>query len=90
MSVSIISTLCLYGFVARADGSFYYGVGSLMWGHTASVRFLGGNRYEVSTHRWFYDENGDCVLDREETQVLFAGSVVGFLAERRCLGRCDY
>jgi len=88
MSTSIISTLSLYGFVARADGSFHYGVGSLMWGHVASVRALGGNRYEVYAHVWFYDENGDCVVDREETQVLFAGSVVGFLAERQCLGRC--
>jgi hypothetical protein len=87
MSISIAATLSLYGFVARADGSFYYGIGSLVWGHTASVKFLGGNRYEVSTHVWFYNCDGDCVLDRSETQTLFAGSVVGFLAERGCLGR---
>ena len=89
MSITIISTLALYGFCAQADGSFKYGIGSLMWGHVASVKFLGGNRYEVRAHRWFYNCDGDCVLDTDETAVVFASEVVEFLASRHCLGNAD-
>ena len=87
MSNTIISSLALYGFIARADGSYYYGVGSLMWGHTAVVRFLGKGRYEVATHVWFYNCDGDCVQDDTDTIVVYAGEVISILAQRRCLGR---
>ncbi len=87
MSNSIISSLALYGFIVRTDGSYYYGIGSLMWGHTAVVRFLGKGRYEVATHVWFYNCEGDCVQDDTDTIVVFASEVISILAQRRCLGR---
>ena len=87
MSNTIISTLALYGFRAQADGSYSYGIGSLMWGHTAVVRFLGKGRYEVATHVWFYNCEGECVEDSLDTIQVFANEVVSVLAQRRCLGR---
>ena len=40
-TTTITAILATYGFETRWDGSMFWGVGSLVWGHTAIVEALG-------------------------------------------------
>jgi len=70
MKNSIIATLAAYGFVTRPDGSLFWGIGSLVWGHTFTVSLVGANLYEVRVAHWLFDPDGEPVQDTAETRVL--------------------
>ena len=77
---TITATLVTYGFEARPS-CFFWGVGSLMWGHTASVKALGSDLYEVTIAHWAYDEWGDPIRDTRETRVLHGALALAWIFE---------
>ena len=77
--MSIQKVLGLYGFVVRADGSLFWGVGSLVWGHTATVKAVGYNRYEVTIHHWAYDCEGDPEEDTTITRTLYGAEALAWI-----------
>lgn len=80
MSTTITATLAAYGFQTRPS-CLFWGVGSLMWGHTASVKALGGDLYEVTIAHWAYDEWGDPLEDTREVRVLHGGQALQWVFE---------
>lgn len=79
MTTTITAILATYGFETRANGSQFWGVGSLVWGHTASVKALGSDLYEVTIAHWAYDEWMDPIHDTTETRVLHGGQALGWV-----------
>lgn len=69
-TTTITAILATYGFETRWDGSMFWGVGSLVWGHTAIVEALGHDLYRVTTSHWFYDPDGNPLVDEGTTAVL--------------------
>ena len=74
--MSIVKMLTSYGFVPTARHTLYWGIGSLVWGYVVEVRPLGGNRYEVQSREWFYSPDGDCLTDKDLTEVVYGGEVM--------------
>ena len=70
MKNSIATVLAAYGFQPRANGSMYWGRGSLVWGDSFRVAPIAANLYEVRVRHWFYDPDGEPVQDTEEARVL--------------------
>lgn len=82
MTTTIFDILALYGFETRSTDVVWWGIGSLVWGHTANVQSLGNDLYEVVYHEWFYDCSGECVLDERTTSVLHGALLLQYLFER--------
>lgn len=78
---TIIATLATYGFESRADGSLFWGIGSLVWGHTASVRPMGGDLYEVTIAHWLLNEWMEEVRDTRDTRVLHGAQALAWVFE---------
>lgn len=76
--MTITATLTTYGFQSRGTGLFW-GVGSLVWGHTASVEALGGDLYEVTVAHWLYSQWGEALRDTRETRVLHGGEALAWV-----------
>lgn len=70
MTNYIITALTAYGFKAEPDGSLFWGIGSLAWGHTFRVALVGAYLYEVRVAHWLYNQCGDALQDTVETRVL--------------------
>lgn len=68
--MTINRTLSAYGFQTRDNGSLFWGTGSLVSGHTVSVKAMGNDMYEVSVSRWDYDQYMEPIYDTDETRVL--------------------
>lgn len=79
-TTTIVATLATYGFEARPS-CFFWGIGSLVWGHTASVKVLGADLYEVIIAHWLYDCDGDPVMDTRETRVLHGALALAWVFE---------
>ena len=71
-----MATLAVNHFETHSNGGLWWGHGSLMWGDTIKVREHGADLYEVTTHHWLYDEDGDPVKDEEKTEVLHGAQVL--------------
>jgi hypothetical protein len=80
MTTTIIATLAAYGFEARR-ADFFWGIGSLVWGHTASVKALGADLYEVTIAHWAYDPDGEPMMDTRETRVLHGALALAWVFE---------
>ena len=78
---NLFAALIRYGF-ERRPYVLFWGMGSLMWGTTVAIKAIGADLYEVTTHRWFYDENGDQVEDATVQTVAHGGQVWALLPER--------
>ena len=87
MQKSIMAILSDYGFETRRDGSIWWGTGSLVWGHTAEVKSLGGDLYEVKYHYWYYDSWGECLANEDVKTVLYGALLLQYLFERLPLWR---
>ena len=85
--MSIISIFENYGFRARADHSLEWGVGSLVWGHYATVKAVGPDLYKVRYRVWWYNEDMDPVLEENTEVVLHGALALGYLFERLPLFR---
>ena len=79
-NTTITAALTTYGFETRPS-CLFWGVGSLVWGHTASVKALGHDLYEVTISHWAYDEWMDPIRDTTETRVLHGGQALGWVFE---------
>lgn len=77
--MTITSTLTVYGFATRRDGSLFWGVGSLVWGHTATVKALGSDLYEVTIHHWAYDCEGDPEEEVTTTRTLYGAQALAWI-----------
>lgn len=77
--MTITNTLTVYGFAARRDGSLFWGEGSLVWGHTASVKTLGSDLYEVTIHHWAYDCEGDPMMEVTTTRTLYGAAALAWI-----------
>lgn len=77
--MTINETLRHNSFRTAIDGSLIWGIGSLMWGHTATVTTVGKDLYKVDVHHWLYDDNADPVEDRHIIEVLHGGRVLEML-----------
>ena len=73
---TIMATLAVNHFEPASRGGLWWGHGSLMWGDSIVVRPKGEDLYEVTTHHWYYNCDGDPVEDTEETQILHGGRVL--------------
>ena len=71
-----MATLAVNHFEPYLRDGLWWGHGSLMWGDTIVVHELGADLYEVKTHHWFYDCDGEPVEDKEETRVLYGAQVL--------------
>lgn len=80
MTNTITTTLTTYGFETRPS-CLFWGVGSLAWGHTAAVKALGGDLYEVTVAHWAYDDGMNPVTDTQETRVLHGGQALAWVFE---------
>ena len=80
MSNTIIAILSTYGFESRANGMFW-GVGSLVWGHSALVKARGNDLYEVTVSHWAHDEWMNPVRDTHETRVLHGAQALAWIFE---------
>ena len=78
---SIMDILSSYGFETRGE-RLWWGIGSLVWGHIAEVRSLGGDLYELHYREWFYDSWGECLKDEDTTAVLHGALLLQFLFEK--------
>lgn len=87
MKNTILNILATYGFETRADGSVWWGIGSLVWGHVAEVKPLGNDLYEVKYHTWFYDPDGNPAKDERATATLYGALMLQYLFERLPLFR---
>ena len=76
-----------YGFETLRGNSVWWGCGSLVWGHTAEIKPLGKDLYEVKYHHWYYDSWGDPVVEEEETLSLHGAKALEYLFERLPLWR---
>jgi len=74
--MTIANTLTVNNFATMADGSQFWGIGSLVWGHTAQVRAIGDDLYEVTIHHWFYTPDGDPAVEDQKTEVLYGAQVL--------------
>lgn len=74
--ISILTTL--YRFEAREDGA-WWGIGSLMWGDTVTVKPFNGDLFEVTVHHWSYDQYGDCEVDTTTITVTHEAQVWGYI-----------
>ena len=81
IATTIAAVLSLYGFGTRANCVQFWGVGSLVWGHTASVKALGGDLYEVTVAHWAHDEWMNPVRDTKETRVLHGAQALAWVFE---------
>ena len=79
--MTIISILKKYDFMPRGKRSLWWGIGSTVWGHIAEVTPMGGDVYSVRYHEWQYNCDGDCVVDEDNTIVLYGAQVLTFLFE---------
>ena len=79
-NTTITATLATYGFEARPS-CLFWGIGSLVWGHTASVRKLGADLYEVTISHWAYDPDGEPMADTRETRVLHGALALAWIFE---------
>lgn len=86
--MTITNILSTYGFETRADGSQWWGCGSLVWGHIAEVQNLGNDLYEVKYHEWYYNDCGECLKDERSVTVLHGALLLQFLFERMPI--CSY
>lgn len=77
---TIAATLTAYGFETRAH-ELFWGIGSLVWGHTAHVQACGTDLYKVTIAHWYYDQYGDPVQDTQETRVLYGGQALAWIFE---------
>jgi len=76
MQTTITSILSTYGFEDRAARTMFWGEGSLVWGHTLTVRAMGADLYEVTIAHWYYDQYGDPVRDTKETRILHGAAAL--------------
>lgn len=86
---NLFNALTAYGF-ERRPSEMFWGVGSLMWGTTVAIKAIGADLYEVVTHRWFYDQNGDQMEDSTSTVAAHANQVWGLIPERVLTGARFY
>lgn len=82
MMTSILKILETYGFETRANHTLWWGVGSLVWGHVAEVRYLGRDLYEVRYRTWFYDSWGECLKNEDTKSVLHGALLLQYLFEK--------
>lgn len=80
--MTIANVLKVYGFEARRNHSLWFGVGSLVWGHTAEVEPIGKNLYKVHYREWFYNCEGDCLKDEDEIRILPGALLLQYLVEK--------
>ena len=73
-----------YGFEIRKDGSFWWGIGSLVWGRTIECRKIGGDFYKVTFHKWFYNCKGDCEIDETKTVEVFGAEMLTIAFKNHC------
>lgn len=78
MKNTIVDILNMYGFKARA-AEFVWGVGSLAWGHTISVKALGNDFYEITIKHWFCNPSMELVRDTNETKVLHGALALSWI-----------
>ena len=71
-----MATLAVNHFEPASRGGLWWGHGSLMWGDSIVVHPKGEDLYEVTTHHWYYDCDGEPVEDTEETQILHGARVL--------------
>ncbi len=71
-----MATLAVNHFQPASKGGLWWGHGSLMWGDSIVVRSLGEDLYEVTTHHWFYNSDGEPVEERKETLILHGARVL--------------
>lgn len=81
MKNSISSILSRYGFETKHNGSQWWGIGSLVWGYTATVRNLGSDMYEINYHNWQYDCDGECVFDKTMVSNMHGAKLLEFIFE---------
>ena len=79
---SIMNILKTYSFEIREDNTMWWGIGSLVSGHIADVKYLGQDLYRVAYRRWMYDSYGDLVVDKDEYVVLHGALMLQYLFER--------
>lgn len=83
MTTTFFTILELNGFTALKNGSFVWGVGSLVGGYSVKVKPLaienGTRKYKVNIHHWQYDADGELVIEEEKTKILFAGDALAFI-----------
>lgn len=70
----------LYRFEQKADGSLFWGYGTLAWGETVTIRIEGG-RATIHHHEWFWD-GGDVEWERSTTTTCYLSQVWGLLPEK--------
>ena len=78
-TTTITAILAAYGFETRANGTQFWGVGSLTWGHTATIKVAGTDLYEVTIKHWQCNEWMETVRDTAETRVLHGGQALGWI-----------
>ena len=76
---SIFTTLAAYGFQSTARNSMMWGIGSLVWGHIATVTYTGDDTYIVTIHQWLYDQDGDPIRDSKETRTLHGALALAWI-----------
>ena len=67
-----------YGFTEKPN-CLYYGVGSLMWGREAYVKYA-GEFVEIRFHKWLYNCDGDAEFDNTEVKSMRVAEAIGYLA----------
>lgn len=77
--MTISNTFATCGFSALRDGSLYWGVGSTVWGDSATVKRVGANLYRVTVAHWAYDCAGECVCDTSETRTLYGAQALAWV-----------
>ena len=76
---TITAILSTYGFETRHDGSLVWGIGTLVWGHAATVKARGRDWYDVTVEHWSYDQYGDPLYDTTETRVLHGAQALAWV-----------
>ena len=76
---TITAILSLYGFQTRANDTMFWGTGSLVWGHTATVKATGRDTYRVTVEHWEYDQYGEPVYESTETRTLYGAQALAWV-----------
>ena len=67
-----------YGFVEKYN-CLYWGIGSLVWGREAYVKYC-GDAVEIEFHKWQYNCDMEAEFDDTEVVRLGVADAIGYLA----------
>ncbi len=84
---TIKATLTANGFEQTSKDTLFWGVGSLVWGHTARVKTLGSDLYEVTLRHWWYNCDMDPEVDTRETVVVHGAQALALVFSQMPLWR---